>query len=382
MSISPISSQSLDEALSLRDLTDGSQGAHAMQILIREIHDALVQIWSCHRIIYRSCPIVPVSDNYDALGYSREGAARDARYTRYVSQRALLRTQTSAAIPTLLRSLAVDPPEDLLLVIPGLVYRRDVIDRLHVGEPHQLDLWRIRRGPLRSCDLVEMIRIAVPQMLPDSEHRVQKAEHPYTTDGLQIDVRKGEDWVEIGECGVACPRLLERCGLNPSQISGLAMGLGLDRILMLRKGIPDIRLLRSSDRRVLKQMQDLNPYQAVSNQPAMRRDLSIAVTIDLSPEELGDQVRSVLANQVDSLESLEILNETSYDDLPDSARKRMGILPTQKNLLIRLTIRHPTRTLTSEEANRLRDQVYLKVHQGLRQELTGVSGERENRLLA
>ena len=66
--------------------------------------------------------------------------------------------------------------------------------------------------------------------------------HPYTDDGLQIDVENGDEWVEIGECGLAGAHVLRGAGLD-GQWTGLAMGLGLDRLLMLRKGIADIRLL-------------------------------------------------------------------------------------------------------------------------------------------
>ncbi len=94
---------------------------------------------------------------------------------------------------------------------------------------------------------------------------------------LQIDVLEGGEWVEIGECGLAHPRLLAECGHDPGRVTGLAMGLGLDRLLMLRKGIPDIRLLRSSDPRISRQLLDLEPYRAVSSMPPVRRDLSLAL---------------------------------------------------------------------------------------------------------
>ena len=87
--------------------------------------------------------MVSTVENYDLLGYTPDAAARDARYTRYVSPASVLRTHTSAVIPGLLRSLGPSLCANVLLACPGLAYRRDMIDRLHVGEPHQLDLWRI-----------------------------------------------------------------------------------------------------------------------------------------------------------------------------------------------------------------------------------------------
>jgi phenylalanyl-tRNA synthetase alpha chain len=121
--------------------------------------------------------------------------------------------------------------EDVLLVCPGLVYRQDVIDRLHAGEPHQVDLWRIRRGAtLTDHDLREMARLVVSAALPGYERRAIRAEHPYTTDRLQIEVKSSNRWVEIGECGLVLPTLLEENSLDPAHVSDLAMGLGLHGI--------------------------------------------------------------------------------------------------------------------------------------------------------
>src|SRR5512138_1126066 len=149
----------VSRALAVRDLTDPSHGPHAMQLVLAAAVDALVRAWVCEVVLERAHPLVPAADNYDALGYPPDGAARDARHTRWVSPTHLLRTQTSAMIPPLLRRLAASPPPDALLACPGIVYRRDAIDRLHTGEPHQVDLWRIRRGPpLGPADLDAMIR--------------------------------------------------------------------------------------------------------------------------------------------------------------------------------------------------------------------------------
>jgi len=163
---------------------------------------------------------------------------------------------------------------------------------------------------------------------------------------------------------MALPELLEETGLDSARVTGLAMGLGLDRLLMLRKGMGDIRLLRSDDPRVAEQMLDLSPYRPVSAQPAVRRDLSIAVPEDRTAEELGDRVREALAERSRLVESVEVLSETPYENLPESAVKRLGISPGQKNALLRVVLRDLERALTDEEANGLRDDVYAAVHEG------------------
>jgi phenylalanyl-tRNA synthetase alpha chain len=103
---------------------------------------------------------------------------------------------------------------------------------------------------------VAMLNLEVGRM----RYRTLEAQHPYTLYGQQIDVEWEGDWIEIGECGLINPMILIECGHHPARASGLAMGLGLDRILMLRKGFPDIRLLRSREPGISEQMLDLSPY--------------------------------------------------------------------------------------------------------------------------
>jgi len=360
-----LSAEELRRALSVRDLTDPAAGPHAMQQLVASVLDALRATWGCEVRLHRQSPVVSIADNYDRLHYPPDGVARDARYTRYVCDTALLRSQTSAMIPGLLRHLSGAPPEDVLLACPGLVYRRDCIDRLHTGEPHQMDLWRIRRGPpLTTRDLRDMIATVVRVLLPGREMKLTGAVHPYTTDGLQVDVREGPEWVEIGECGLALPALLEESGLAPRTTSGLAMGIGLDRILMLRKGLDDIRLLRSANPRIVSQLLDLEPYRPVSSMPEVRRDLSLVLDEAQTPEELGDAVRAALGERTELVESVQVRSETPCAALPPSAVKRMGICPGQKNVLLRVVLRALDRTLTHDECNTLRDDIYAALHRG------------------
>jgi phenylalanyl-tRNA synthetase alpha chain len=363
---SVITQDQLDRALALRDLSDPASGPHAMQIAAGAISDALERAWRAPVLVHRSSPVVTVHDNYEVLGYPPAAPAREARHTRYVDGGRLLRTHMTAAVPSALRALAGDGQPDLVVACPGLVYRRDVVDRLHVGEPHQLDLWRVRRGePLTTGDLDEMIGLVVSAILPGAPHRALPASHPYTTEGREVEVETGGSWVELLECGLAGTHVLEAGGLDPGEWSGLALGLGLDRALMLRKGVTDIRLLRSADPRVAGQMLDLEPYRPVSAMPPTRRDLSIAVDAELTAEELGDRIRErVDPGVLDAVEELAVIAETPAAELPPQAIARIGVRRGQKNVLVRLVLRHPTRTLTAEEANLTRNAVYAAVHEG------------------
>ena len=377
MSVHVLEPDALADALSLRDMSDPAQGDHALQLLVQIASRALAGLWRCDVRIVRAGPIVAVADNYDALGYSPDAVARDGRYTRYVSPTCMLRSHSSAMVPPALRDLARPgaPVRNTLLVCPGMCYRRDAIDRLHTGTPHQLDLWRIAPGRLGEDDLDEMIGTVVSALLPQAEVRTESVEHPYTESGREINASMdgGETWVEIGECGLAAPHVLRAVGLPPDA-EGLAMGLGLDRLLMLRKGISDIRLLRSSDERVATQMLDLAPYRPMSNQPPIVRDVSIAVDATDDAELLGDRVRAGLGEDRDLVEEVAVLSTTLAEDLPPRAAARLGIRPGQQNLLVRIVLRGLDRTLSDEDANELRDRIYALLHRGGRHLWAASSG--------
>lgn len=373
--VEPLTVDALVAALSVRDLTDPHQGAHAIQRIIDDALGALERLWGAPARLDRSRPVVAVEDNYDRLGYPTAAVARDARYTRYVSPTTMLRSHSSAGVPPALRRLATESgtgpaagpaPDTVLLALPGLCHRRDSIDRLHSSTPHQLDLWLLRRGgrPLDHDDLHEMVTTLVGTVLPGRHWRWTTTEHPYTTGGRQVDVIDLDGAVEVAECGLADPRILRAAGLDPAEWSGLALGTGLDRLLMLRKGIPDIRLLRSADPRVAEQLLDLSPYRPISDLPPARRDVSVAVEPGADAELLGDRVRESLGARADLVEEVVVLSITPYADLPDPARSRLGIAPGQDNVLLRVVLRPVDRTLSGDDVNELRDHIYAALHQG------------------
>lgn len=370
-----LSPDHLHRALQLRDLTDPAQGEHAVQQLLADVTTALTRAWSAPARVIRESPVVAVRDNYDRLGYAPDDVTRDRRHTQYLSSTTMLRSHTSAQIPHALQAYAhPDAPTDELLVVPGLVYRRDVVDRTHVGEPHQVDLWRVRSAPhppATASDLQEMLGLLVDAVLPGARWRTTPAEHPYPVQGRQLDVLHDGRWMELAECRLIHPDVLRGSGLDPRRWSGLALGMGLDRALMLRKGIPDIRYLRSRDPRALAQLQDLEPWRPVSVMPPVRRDLSVVLDADTDDEQVGDLVRAALRQRAGDLESVTVHGRTDAAALPAAARERLGIDPGQVNALVRLLIRPLDRTLTAAEANVLRNDVYRALHRGRRAELIG-----------
>jgi len=362
----PRTTTTLERQLALRDLTDPAEGPHALQLLVDLAARALARQMGCELRLVRGSRVVTVEENYDRLGFAPEAVTRDARYTRYVDATHMLRSHSSAIVPGALEELARRPAPGVLLVCPGICFRRDSIDRLRVSAPHQLDLWRISAvSRLGEEDLEQMIAVLCRTLIPGRPWRTEPRQHPYTLSGRQVDVNWDGEWVEIAECGLAHPDVLARAGLGP-HVSGLALGMGLDRLLMLVKGIPDIRLLRVADERVAGQMLDFEPYRPVSSMPPIRRDLSVAVDEDDLAEDLGDRVREALGDDAELVEEIAVLSSTPADELPAAAAERLGIAPGQVNLLVRVTLRSLERSLEDAEANLLRDRVFGALHRGRR----------------
>jgi phenylalanyl-tRNA synthetase alpha chain len=139
---------------------------------------------------------------------------------------------------------------------------------------------------------------------------------------------------------------------------------GLDRLVMTLKDLPDIRLLRSSNPKIKKQMYDLEKYRPVSLQPAISRDMSYSVPREYVEEDISQEIEEAILEEIESLESVELLSETKYSELNNVARNKLGIKKEQKNVLVRITLRNLNRTLTNEEANKIYRDIYKKVNYG------------------
>lgn len=355
-----LTKEQLEKDLNIRDLTNPNEGAHAMQAIMQEVIEALKNYWNCPVSIYRESPIVTVEDNYDKLGISKDDVIRSETYTRYIDDNHVLRTMASTMVPRGLNSIKDEIKPNHLLACTGLVYRRDQIDRIHSGVHHQLDLWYTQDKPVGEEDLKAMIDIIVKVVTgqENAKYEVIPKIHPYTQNGREVDIIWNGKPLEVLECGLSNPRILEENGCKGKY--GLALGLGLERILMVRKNIKDIRLLRSTNERVSRQMLDLLPYEEVSSMPPVVRDISVVVDKNLDIELLGDMVKE---SGVDThlIEEVTILSETAYEDLPETARVRLGIEENEKNILVRIVMRSLERTLTNEECNSYRDIIYKHI---------------------
>ena len=360
MKIKYLTKEELSKSLNIKDLTEKSSGVHAINLIIDNIINNINKI-GINPDIIRNDPIVEIENNYDKLYYPSDTITKSSIYTRWVDDKNILRTQTTSGIPNLLKNIRKD---DGIYLLPGIVYRRDVIDKTHVGEPHQLDIWRIsNKKKYNRTDLLDLVQVVIDSILPGTEWRYNETSHYYTKDGIEVEILKDGKWLEILECGEILPKLLDDNGLDSNIWSGLAMGIGLDRSVMIRKSINDIRILRSSDSRISEQMLNLDKYKEISNYPSVSNDISIAISSDINDELLGDKIRELITNS-DWIEEIKIKSETSYSDLPTHVRERLGMRESMKNVLIKITLRALDRTLTKEETNSLIKDLYLKIHEG------------------
>lgn len=152
-------------------------------------------------------------------------------------------------------------------------------------------------------------------------------------------------------------------GLDPEKYSGLALGMGLDRLVMIIKGIDDIRVLRSNDPRIRRQMTNLKKFVNVSDQPATKRVLSYSTSFDKTKEDICEEIRDELEQDAVFIEKIEY-SEVSYNQLPEKARLNLGIRPDQKNVVVTPTFRSLENSLPKAMVNEWIKNLYPKLNQG------------------
>ena len=364
------SPEKIERLLSVNDLTLPTEERQERNIVGR-VYDQVISKLREHNFpdirIIRGDPIVKARDNFDRLLFTPGNPVRSSTYKRYTDEDNVLRTHTSALIPSTFSKLEKDIDRSTL-VFPGLVYRRDVIDPRHLDVFHQIDVWTLQKnseyGRTTKEDLLELAKTVFEAACPDAKMIVYEAKHPYTVDGIEVYAGIDGKEIEVLEAGLTHPEVLRNAGIDPEQYSGLALGMGIERLIMARKNLPDIRLIRSVDPRVIRQMTNMEKFINVSNQPAMSRDMSYCVSKNDSEEDICEAIRSVFGDNSDLLEQVDILERTPFDKLTPIARKRLGATIDKDNVLVRIILRHPDKTLTKKEAADLYSMTYPKLHQG------------------
>lgn len=356
-----------NEALELNDLTELKHPAHAIGLLLDEVLEGLkTRGWPDAQVL-RGPRIVSAQENYGLLGYDPAEVTLGSEHTRWVDEHSLLRTQTTSQIPKALQQAAQNRKagELILLAAPGITFRRDSRDRWHCAEPHQMDIWVLGDPQLSTREhLLRLVADILECSVPGMSWIYQSSPHHYTEGGIEVNLLLDKQPIEVLECGCIARSLLQRLGVDPAKHGGLALGMGLDRLTMLRKGIPDIRLLRDPNERVQAQLHDLLPWKAVSRLPSISRDISLAVTPGLSEEVLTEKMLLAAGDNAAWIEEMHIKGRWAMADLPVQAIERLGLLPGQENVLLRVVLRDCSRSITTSEANALYERIQSALHEG------------------
>lgn len=198
---------------------------------------------------------------FEALNLPPDHPARDTQDTFYISDKVLLRTQTSSVQVHVMETQK--PP--IRIISPGRVYRSDAVDATHSPLFHQIEGLVVDKG-IKMSDLKGTLEMLMKKLYGnDCKIRLRPHHFPFTEPSCEVDVMcfncggkgcsmcKGEGYIELLGAGMVHPKVLEGCGIDSTVYSGFAFGLGLERIVMRRYGISDMRLLYENDLRFLNQ---------------------------------------------------------------------------------------------------------------------------------
>ncbi len=202
-------------------------------------------------------------NNFTALNTPAHHPSMDAADTFWLTDDLLLRTQTS---PVQIRTMLAHPPP-VRIITPGRTYRRDTTDATHSANFHQIEGLYVDTKPVSLADLKSTLAYYAKEMM-GSKAGVRFRPHffPFTEPSVEVDfschvcggkgcrVCKMSGWIEIAGAGMVDPRVYGFVGYDPEKIYGYAFGMGVERIAMVKYGIPDIRWLYENDTRFLSQL--------------------------------------------------------------------------------------------------------------------------------
>jgi phenylalanyl-tRNA synthetase alpha chain len=200
--------------------------------------------------------------NFEALNFPPGHPARETQDTFFLENGLLLRTHTS---PVQIRTMLAREEPPIRVICPGRVYRNDN-DLRHSPMFHQVECLAVAEG-LTLGDLKGTLLAFVQQLFTrDTGIRLRPSFFPFTEPSAEVDITcpfcrgdgcatcSGTGWIEILGSGMVDPRVLANCGIDPERYTGFAFGLGIDRVAMIRYGIPNIRTLFDNDERLLRQV--------------------------------------------------------------------------------------------------------------------------------
>jgi phenylalanyl-tRNA synthetase alpha chain len=196
--------------------------------------------------------------NFDALNFGKDHPARTMQDTFYLAgadpgvdgegSGTVLRTHTS---PVQVRAL-LERPLPVYVVCPGRTFRTDELDATHTPVFHQVEGLAVDRGITMAHLKGTLDAFARAMFGETSRTRLRPSYFPFTEPSAEVDVwfpekKGGAGWVEWGGCGMVNPNVLRACGVDPTEYSGFAFGMGLERTLQFRNGLPDMRDMVEGD---------------------------------------------------------------------------------------------------------------------------------------
>jgi len=255
-----LNSESIDVTLPARDAPAELGRIHP----ISQVIDELTAIFADMGFAVAEGPDIETDDyNFTKLNFPEGHPARDMHDTFYFppgadGKRKLLRTHTS---PVQVRTMLTQKPP-IRVIIPGRTYRSDS-DQTHTPMFHQVEGLVIDKSS--HLGHLKWILEEFCKAFFEVSHvkmRFRPSFFPFTEPSMEVDIQcrrdknevrfgEGEDWLEILGCGMVHPNVLRNCGLDPDSVQGFAWGMGIDRIAMLKYGMPDLRPFFEADVRWL-----------------------------------------------------------------------------------------------------------------------------------
>lgn len=195
--------------------------------------------------------------NFDALNIPADHPARDMQDTFWVKtkpgeEKKLLRTHTSPGQVRFMQSISKNP-HPFKIIIPGKVYRNEATDATHEAQFHQVEGLYVNKS-VSMAELKGTLERFFKEFLgPDVKIRFRPSFFGFVEPGVEVDVWYKDRWLEMFGAGIVHPNVIKASGLDPKIWKGFAFGGGIDRLVMLRYGIDDIRHLYSGDLRLINQ---------------------------------------------------------------------------------------------------------------------------------
>ena len=195
--------------------------------------------------------------NFDALNIGPDHPARTMQDTFFVGTEnsgVVLRTHTS---PVQIRSM-LDRPLPIYVVCPGRVYRTDELDSTHTPVFHQVEGLVVDEGITLGDLKGTLDHFATAMFGPEAKTRLRPSYFPFTEPSAELDLwfpgaKGGPRWIEWGGCGMVNPRVLRACGIDSDRYTGFAFGMGIERTLMFRHDVTDMRDMVEGDVRFTTQ---------------------------------------------------------------------------------------------------------------------------------